>query len=332
MVSVQDAQALVRRHYALDARASTLSGERDQNFLVRSADNSVYVLKISHPEEDMDTVRFQNAALAHVAAGEFPVSVPRVIANTEGTFAAACEVGGGELRIVRLLSYLEGIPLHETQASALQDFNLGAFLARLGVALADFPHARPGAALLWDLSSLSHSRPMIPEMTDPTLRSLVATAYDDAERHALPVLEELRAQPIHNDMNPYNVLMDAADPRCVRGMIDFGDMVRGPLVNDMAVGAAYRWSPGEHPLAGVARFLRGYDSVRGIEPEEIDLLFDLVRARLALTINLSNWQAVHFAHNRDYALRLQDELIAALTRVSRLSREQGRRFLREALS
>ena len=82
-------------------------------------------------------------------------------------------------------------------------------------------------------------------------------------------------------MNSYNVVMDAARPEMVSGILDFGDMIHSPLICDVAIGAVYRWPAEGHPLAPAARFVAGYQSVQPLEAEEIGILFDLIRARLA---------------------------------------------------
>jgi len=237
----------------------------------------------------------------------------------------------GSVRIMRVLSYLKGTMLHETTASARQDPALGAFLARVGLALRGFEQPDPRTEHVWDLQRLPDTRPMTGAIRDPDLRSRVELAYDEFERHVGNELPSLRTQAIHNDMNPYNVVVDPQDPCVVRGIIDFGDMVHGPLACDAAVGAAYRWSLSEHPLAGAARFLRGYTQVRMLVEPEIDVMLDLVKGRLAMTITVANWQALHEPDNREYALRLQGELTHALAHLARVPREDGRRMLREAV-
>ena len=72
--------------------------------------------------------------------------------------------------------------------------------------------------------------------------------------HARPALPGLRAQAIHNDLNLYNVLVDPRDHDVIAGILDFGDMVRAPLVNDLAVAASYQLEPGADPLAPAIRF------------------------------------------------------------------------------
>ena len=78
--------------------------------------------------------------------------------------------------------------------------------------------------------------------------------------------------------------------RRVTGLIDFGDMIRAPLICDVAIAAAYLRSGSDDPLELIAPFLAAYDAVRPLREPEIALLFDLVRARLATTITILYWR------------------------------------------
>jgi Ser/Thr protein kinase RdoA (MazF antagonist) len=330
-VSPQLAEALLLRHYAIAGKAASLSGERDHNFLLRSARGATYVLKISHPAESLQAVEQQRRALAHIAAVDPELPVPAVIPDVEGASQREVDVGGCS-RIVRVLSYVHGTMLYRTEPSPRQDRSLGAFLARLGLALEGLPLVQGDAGLLWDLQRLGDSRTLTAGIEDRALRSLVENAYDQFEQHARETLASLPRQAIHNDMNPYNVVMDAQDSTRIAGIIDFGDMVRAPLAADAAVGAAYRWTLREHPLAGLSRFLQGYASRRPIEDSELGIMFDLVRARLALTINITHWQSRQLAGNRDYVMRLQDQLAQALNHISQVTRSEAQRYIGAALT
>ena len=49
-------------------------------------------------------------------------------------------------------------------------------------------------------------------------------------------MPRLRAQVVHNDLAPTNVLVD--DRLAVTGIIDFGDLTRTALICDLAIAAA----------------------------------------------------------------------------------------------
>jgi Ser/Thr protein kinase RdoA (MazF antagonist) len=57
-----DAADLARRLYGIDAGASPLPSERDQNFLLRAADGNRFVLKIANATDDRALLDAQNGA------------------------------------------------------------------------------------------------------------------------------------------------------------------------------------------------------------------------------------------------------------------------------
>ncbi|TIU37098.1 MAG: serine kinase, partial [Mesorhizobium sp.] len=179
---------------------------------------------------------------------------------------------------------------------------------------------------LWDIRKVAKTRPMMAHISDPSRRAMVERAIDSFEQHAAPVIPTLRAQIVHNDMNSYNVVMDASRPEIVSGILDFGDMIHSPLICDLAIGAVYRWPAQGHPLAPAVRFVAGYQSVQPLEAEEIGILFNLIRARLALIVNIASWQAERFPAKRDYVLRLATEVWASLEKLDGLSSTDARRY------
>ena len=232
---------------------------------------------------------------------------------------------------MRLLTFLPGTLLKDAPRSATQDVRLGAFLARLNRALRGFFHpAAGGDGLLWDLRQIPAVRDRTSLIGDPSRRHLAERVMDEAAAELLPRLPAFRAQVVHNDFNLSNVVVDE-DPDVIAGALDFGDMLHAPLICDIATAAAYRWTPGEHPLEGVARFARGFDSVTQLEDEEIENLFILVGCRLALTLVLSNWQAIRFPEKIDYVLRGNEDLWSFLDSIAGISNAQATRMFRAAL-
>lgn len=331
-VEPRQAVAILATHYGLDAQVEALPSERDHNFRVRVDGAPDRVLKITHPAEPRSVTNLQTAALRHIAAVDPGLAVPVVIPTRDGTLEPELSLGGHPLRVVRLLSFLPGTLLAEAPRSDRQDDALGAFLARLGRSLRGFFHpAAGGADLLWDVRQIPRARTLAAEIETTHRRDLVERVFDAFEADILAILPSFRAQIVHNDLNPSNVVVDRSNPDSIAGVLDFGDMMHGPLVCDLAIGAAYRWTHGEHPLAGPARFARGYDRVTRLEEEEIACLVDLVRARVALTVTIANWQGKAFPAKRAYVLRLHEEMWTFLERLAVIPRDEARLYLLHAL-
>ena len=135
-------------------------------------------------------------------------------------------------------------------------------------------------------------------INDVGVRQAAGTALDDFEHRALPHFPELRQQVIHDDANPDNVLVNA-DMSDVVGFFDFGDLLRAPLIVDVAVAASYLGSRGDNPLQYMLPFVAGYHSVTELHDIELELFFDLVRTRLTTTVANRYWRMA--AHGGDDA-------------------------------
>jgi Ser/Thr protein kinase RdoA (MazF antagonist) len=133
-------------------------------------------------------------------------------------------------------------------------------------------------------------RSLVEFVPDANIRAAVSDCLDDFEQNAEPCFPSLRSQVVHNDMNPGNVLVSDDESPSVTGVIDFGDMLRAPLVIDVAIAASYMRSTADDAMEFLAPFVAGFDAVTPLEPLEFELLYDLVRTRLVTTIVLMNWR------------------------------------------
>jgi len=325
-VSITDADRIAQRVFGLSATITRLSSERDSNFHLRVDDTAHFVLKISHPAEDPLVTAFQTDALQHIAARDPDLPVPRVYPARDGATAWTFVRPHEAPRIVRVLSYLRGEPLHRMPASAAQRRNLGAALARLGRALHGFQHPGAHHELIWDIQHAGQTRALLGHIPDPRQRALALRFLDNFDTRARPRLASLRAQVIHNDLNPHNVLVCAQNPEQVAGIIDFGDMVHAPLINDLAVAAAYHPVETGPPLVAMADLIAGYNAVAALTEPEIEVLFDLIAARMVVSVAISGWRAARHPENRDYILRNNRLAWTGLERFDEISRDQAQDY------
>ena len=138
---------------ALDALTAVLTEqlERDQNFRIRGQDGREAVLKIANADEDPAVVDLQAAALLHIEQVDPGMAVPRVLRTKAGESTTWVEDPDGARHLVRALTYLPGIPLGDVPRTPGLLRNLGAAVARLGLALRGFYHPAARHELLWDL-------------------------------------------------------------------------------------------------------------------------------------------------------------------------------------
>jgi hydroxylysine kinase len=334
-VPIAWAESLVRERYKLLGHMTPLSGERDANFLLRvtpgiEAVPHQYMLKVSHPVETPLVADFQTQALLHVAAKDPELPVQRVVPTVDGRPSFDAEAPDGARRVVRLFGYLPGLPMPRARRSAAQRANVARALARLDRALSGLRHPAGELELPWDIQRADRVRSLLVHVADPVRRALAQRAIDGFTQRAKPVLPGLRRQPIHNDFNIYNLLVDDHDHDRIAGILDFGDMVQAPLIDDLAVAASYQIEEAGDALATIAQFAAAYHALLPLQPAELDVLLDLVRARLAMVVAISGWRAARHPENAAYLLRNNAVSWARLQACDAIAISDARTTLRRA--
>ena len=322
----EQAAALLARDYGVKGSLKELASERDQNFRVDSAAGQ-FVLKIANAAEDHAFLALQNAALKHVAMADPELGVQRVIATLSGTDIAQWEGPRGS-HAVRLLSYLPGELYSAAEPTPALLESLGRLMGRLSRALRGFGHPaafRPG--FLWNLDEALAVKPWLADIV-PERRDLVARTFARYEARVLPRLATLRGGVLHQDANDNNIVIDSAASQ-VTGLIDFGDMTHGRQINELAVTLAYALLDAPDVYASAAPLIAAYAREFPIEAEEAALLFDLVAARLAMSVCISSHRAKEFPDN-DYLLISQAPAFRMLERLDRTNPDFLAAFTRHA--
>ncbi|MGE0814082.1 MAG: aminotransferase class III-fold pyridoxal phosphate-dependent enzyme [Vicinamibacterales bacterium] len=277
---------LLAEHFGLDGDLAPLDSERDQNVLV-SSPRGRFVFKIVNAAEPPDAVAFQTALLGHVAVHGADLPLPRLVPSTTGADVACAEAPTGERHALRVVTYLDGAPLGACgggTAGALRD--LGRVLGRLDAVLGSFGHAGAFREFDWSLRQTLRSRARLAAIADERLRTLVAAHLDRFEQAVGPAMPRLRHSVIHNDANDWNVLVDPAT-ETVTGLIDVGDAVFAPTVAEAAIAAAYAILAGDDAVARARAVVAGYHEALPLTAEEVDLVADLMAARLAISVTVS---------------------------------------------
>ena len=284
-------------HWGLAGRMEPLAGERDLNFCLTTAAGMKYLVKLTHPAESLGMTEFQTGALVHVAAADPSIPVPLVIRPADGALWVALPEGR-----LRVFSWLSGVPMHLTHRSDAQAVASGDALARLTKALAGFSHPAADHVLLWDIRQTPRLVPLLASIRDAELREEASAFVARFTAEIAPRLKDLPWQICHADLNPHNLLVDPDQPDQITGLLDFGDMVWTPRICDMAVAAAYQIDPAR-PLERLSLFVRAYTAVLPLNDAELDLLFDLITARMVTTLSITSWRAARYPENAAYILR-----------------------------
>lgn len=316
------AARILKDQYGIEGSLKVLISERDQNFLAKGESGESFVFKIANSTEEVGVTDFQIEALLHVAARDAEFPLPRVRPTLNGNTSTTIVGIDAREHVARVLTWLDGIPLRFAEPRQDIATKLGALLARLGTALKGFEHPASDHVLLWDLQHAENLTELLENIEDESLRGKCQQQLQIFGQSVGPALHKLRSQVIYNDLNSSNVLVDPNDTSTITGIIDFGDMVRSPLVIDVAVAAAYLCEDGENPLAGIGRFLNGYSRLRSLQQEEVMLIYDLIITRNVMTIAITHWRAKQHPENRDYILRNEPRARSTINTLMGLGRDR----------
>jgi Ser/Thr protein kinase RdoA (MazF antagonist) len=302
-ITLDMAADLARDLYGISGSIRPLSAEKDANFHIRLDSGEEALLKVTNAVEDRGVTDMQTAALMHLAEVDPSLPVQRICQTLTGASSAIITGPSGDAHVVRLMSYLGGTILSTATPGPGLYHAMGTLLGRLTLGLRGFFHPAAGHVLQWDIKQAHRLRPMLDAVEDGALRARLTTTIDRFDAEIAPHLAALRAQVVHNDFNPHNLLVDAAHATRATGIIDFGDMVHTPVACDLAVACSYQVTSGPDAMAHIAQMIEGYADLMPLEDAELDLLPDLMRLRHATTLTIGAWRARRYPANADYIRR-----------------------------
>lgn len=280
---------LIEHEYGLAGQWSALLGERDQNFRLQTQQGPDYVVKIAGPDEDPDTTDFQVAALLHLEARRPGIPVPRIARNNAGDLLGKISDHHGTVHSVRVVTYLDGILYAkgaDLDAESLQ--NIGSFMGDIVNGLQGFEHKASRHFMPWNLSNgVAVSRDLWAYAASD-VKTLAAPELDRLREEVLPALNACPSQVIHNDGHASNLLRADSTSREVVGLIDFGDMVYAPIINELAVTAAAFQRLSSDQLGAIKNLLIGFHRIHTLSDAEVSLLWDAIILRLLLSVLLSD--------------------------------------------
>jgi Ser/Thr protein kinase RdoA (MazF antagonist) len=294
---------LLEGSYGLTGALVRIPTEKDETFRLRDSEET-YLVKVSPPDEDPMIVHLQTACMEHLEAAAPELPVQRLVRSLTGDPQVFLPSPAGPFdRVLRVMRFMSGDLLASQDASSGQLQLVGSSLARVGLALQDFEHARADRLLLWDLKHFHRMRPLLNYVDEQHKRSLAEDIFDQFDEKVVPLLDTLTSQVVHGDFSPFNVLIDPDRPEYVAGIIDFGDVVRTPVIFDLSVTMANLLgtdpsSPWKHAL----HVMDGYLNIRPLPVQELEALIISAQARLLLRALITQWRASQLPERCDYLL------------------------------
>jgi 4-aminobutyrate aminotransferase-like enzyme/Ser/Thr protein kinase RdoA (MazF antagonist) len=308
---MSDAERIARERFGVAGPATRLHGELDRNYALDG-----HVLKIHAPGTDPAWLDLQDAAMEHVAGRTGELATPRVVRARDGAARVSSDEG-----IVRLLTWVPGTPwARHGRPGADTLASLGRAVAALDAALAGFDHPALDRPLRWNMMRAGDLRGAL---TAGHAAAILARFV----AHTEPALRALPSQAIHNDANEHNILV--GDAGRVTGLIDFGDLCRTPRACGLAVACAYAMTALAVPEREMLPIVAGYHEIAPLAPDELALLPDLIRTRLAMSVAMAALQRAEQPDN-DYLLISQQGIAALLDRLGAVPPELDHLRLRAA--
>lgn len=271
-------------NYGIEGSLARLPGE-NLNFLVTDKDGRKHVFKIVDEHMPPDVVAMEHAAMEYAVAAGFEPHLPRIKENKVGSIESGINIHIKASYRCLLIEFIDG-----TEMSALTDISenllidLGKTIADFGRVMQRFDHPAARRSHRWNLAEAERHEAKILLISDANKRALLIRAFADW-RQAREALSAVPWQFIHGDAHDENILVD--DERVI-GLIDFGDCCYNPAVCDLAICIAYLMMRGDDPLQIAGTILEGYQGVRPLSETELDLIYPLVCARLAVSICIAN--------------------------------------------
>jgi hydroxylysine kinase len=294
---------LLEQSYGLRGMLVRIPTEKDETFRLRDGEET-FLVKVSPPDEDPVIVDLQTACMEFLERTAPELPVQRLVRSLGGDLQVLIPAPVGPYnRVLRVMRFLPGDLLANHEASAGQLQLVGSTLARLGLALQDFDHPRADRLLLWDLKHFHRMRPLLDYVDEQQKRALAEDIFDQFDEKVVPLLDTLTSQVVHGDFSPFNVIVNPDKPQYVTGIIDFGDVVRTPVIFDLSVTMANLLganpsNPWEHAL----QVMDGYRSIHPLPGQELEALIVSAQARLVLRALITQWRASQLPQRRDYLL------------------------------
>lgn len=317
-LSAGDVAELVQRHYGIAGEAAPLSGERHTNFQFVARDGAQFVFKAACAGAAGEAAALPDGLLEWVHRADPGIPVPRIRRTSAGHRRIAFPDADDRASEAILCTFIAGLPLMSVTRIASLSRQCGHWLARIGLALRDYDHPSCHQRLVWDVRRFGDVRALLRRLGDVPRRRQLETFMEDFSRHVAPVLEGVRRQVVHDDLNARNVIVDEADPSRVVGIIDFGDAVHTALVGDVAIGAVGQVATPAGAIEAMGEFVAAYQAVTPLAADELAILARLVAARLVTNYvvvsllrqaspgdaHFSGFGADYFEWRLDLALRL----------------------------
>jgi 4-aminobutyrate aminotransferase-like enzyme/Ser/Thr protein kinase RdoA (MazF antagonist) len=280
-------------HWGINAKLTQLNGEYDLNFLASGGVDGDYIFKVMRPDCTAGFVDMQVKAWQHLKSDAPTLPYPEVAETLSGDTTVNILDTMQNPRCAWVVEKLEGRCYADINPKPLDLIeSLGRIVGKTNRSLEHFRHSELDRDFKWNLVQADWINDALDCIKSPDRRVILEKIIRDFLA-IKPALIDLPFQPIHNDINDYNILVSGgfSEPKIVTGLIDLGDMCVAPRICDLAIAGAYVALDQPNPVKAVAALVKGHHACHPLLPQELDMLWPLLKMRLAVSVVNSTIEA-----------------------------------------
>ncbi|XP_061681076.1 hydroxylysine kinase isoform X2 [Syngnathoides biaculeatus] len=330
--SQSQAAEIVKKHYNLTpSQLHRLPSYDDQNFCIATVEGGKYLLKIMNSvnTKDPTLIELQTYAMNFLHENGLPTQMTIKTTMGQDMILEDIDCGSGlQKHLVRLLTYLPGVPIHEVPSSSQLLYEVGQTAARMDNTLKEMKHPQlcvlQRDGFIWSLSNIPILEKYIKVLDGDPLLEVVRSVLQQYKTAVAPKYSSFRTCVIHGDFNDLNVLVQANETNGykISGIIDFGDMNFGYYIYELAITITYMMLEHPNPIDVAGPILAGWESVFPLNAAERECLFWLVLSRLCQSLVMARFSVTFQPENEEYLMLSSKKGITVLRKLFEIGKEQ----------
>jgi len=277
----------------------SLNSERDKNFLININSKQKYVLKISNSKETIDFLDLQDYVLKKLSKRtSLKKYIPKIIHSSIKIYSDLMN----RKCYVRILTYIDGKMYASVKHDSILEKSLGILLGNLSKELQNLIKSSAFRKFQWDPSKIKWINKEVLIFKGKNKEILLK----NLKEHNIFVtnnLNKLRFSLTHGDVNNYNLVVNEHK---ISGLLDYGDLIYAPTINDLAVSLSYALMKKNDLYSTLKNIIVSYHGVFQISFDEIFSLMSLVKARLTITVVMAEKQRKKFPDNKYLSISEKD--------------------------
>ncbi len=276
-----------------------LNGERDKNYLLIADKKEKFIIKVSNTLESKKLLEMQDNVLILLSKKKYISKfVPKKIHTSIKIYKDKFQ----RPSYVRILSFIKGNMFAYKKQSNLIDISLGKLLGYMSKGLQNFSHPSAYRKFEWDPSSIEWTSKYLNFFSFEKKKIIQNNLIEYKNFIKLNKIN-LRHSVTHGDPNNYNIVVHKNN---IVGLLDYGDMIFAPTINDLSISLAYALMNKKNLFLSLKNIITNYHNVFPITSDEIFSLMTLVKCRLTITVVMASLQRKKFPNNKYLSISEKD--------------------------